>query len=158
MTIFSTLQQALLPNEALSFKIEAKNDHLIVLLQPILREASDSIPEEAEQARANLCRPLRMSLPAAELDAQFPEIIERFTQSRRGVRVGYESMLNAFAQEQKAAADQASKAASERAQRKSKTAPAKPAGKSPATTNNASTTDTPAPSVEASGPQQTGLF
>jgi PRTRC genetic system protein E len=119
-SLFSTLEQAMLPNESLRFTISRQPKGLVLLLQPVLHKSDEVVPKEAEQTRAVLAMPLRLSGSAADLDAAFAANLQGYGQARNELHDNYVSLLDALRE--------ASKDAKAKTQQAGKSTVAKPKG------------------------------
>lgn len=94
-SLFTALEQVLLPHESLKFSIIRGQTGLVILLQPSLDKARD-VPKEAEQVRAVLGMPLRLAGSASELDAAFTARVRGYADARRGAHDSYKTLIDAL--------------------------------------------------------------
>ncbi len=155
--IFARLEHVLLPGESLKFTVQREKGGLVVLLQPVLDHAPETVPDAVAQARANLSLPLRLAMPACDLDQAFDRLIGEYAAARERLHDACQGVIATLREAEKATKAKAAVAAQTRAAKraagaartmevgKSETARAAPPSASAPATRNTSSESMPQP-------------
>src|SRR5579859_7086340 len=83
--LFSVLEKVLLDGESVAFHLTRKNGTLLGMIVPqlsVLQCAQYQSNSDVERARACLALPLRLEMPAAQMDAEFAERVRGYSAQR----------------------------------------------------------------------------
>lgn len=146
-TLFRLLERVMLREESLQFTISRGADQaLTVLLQPVLKPENPELSADLESIRAALAGPLYLSLPAAEIDARFDDLVGTYAAARTELSASFHDMVHAIRDANKAARAQTTKTQTATARRTHASSTTALAGAKPSalTAPTADTTNTPA--------------
>lgn len=103
MNLFATLDGAMRVGEELQLRITKSKDGCTVLVVPSLGDEPERATDEVKQVRGALAQPLRLRMPADELDTQFAALLQGYAQARQQVSSSYEQLLDTLREAEKTA-------------------------------------------------------
>lgn len=104
--MLSSLSDMLKAGEQVKFTLTKQKDgQLKVMVQPVLEGDADEVKPEVADMRAALSMPLIATLPAADADAKFQNLLKGYTEARAPVVDSYEQTLALLKEAGKAGAN-----------------------------------------------------
>jgi hypothetical protein len=93
-TFFNAIHGSLNDDESYRFDITRDGDSLSIVLIPLLKDDSESVPREAQQIRAALSTPLIIKdMPLAELAGQFEARLSAYGDAYKPAQTAYNELL-----------------------------------------------------------------